>query len=417
MNEMKKMNDADVNRMVNLLKGSTLFDPNFYLSNYHDVAVSGIDPYLHYICCGFSERRLPSSSLCAKLLDEFYENPNNTLPDMISRFGNSHKTPVLSFKIPKIACLVLGDSNIRYKDIVTLVSVKQHNLFDLFTASTGSSPDNKYLDYLNKYGINYLPFKKEIIDYISGFKVSGKWPPEMLARFYFPFEFYAMGFDYLIIIDYDMLCLRPYNLKDIISSPAILRGIYINTDPNQFPTDMREILNDKWNFPPPNYDKRIYNGGFLVFNLEKYAISDFYMKYQKIYNDISPYKHPYAVDELVLGVVRFIYNTESMDSSYNMVPANISYDRKNSVINIHYGWHHPWNLFPITTNKLKKDLARYHHPISLLLHMLDYVEYVRQFEFADKVFQNGIPSRNQIYNAIIDYEKIYESGKLPRELA
>ncbi|WP_177419180.1 hypothetical protein [endosymbiont of Lamellibrachia barhami] len=46
--------------LVNLLKGSGLFDETWYLAEYPDVAQAGIDPVQHYLCYGASEGRNPS---------------------------------------------------------------------------------------------------------------------------------------------------------------------------------------------------------------------------------------------------------------------------------------------------------------------------------------------------------------------
>src|SRR5574344_38864 len=55
--------------MVKILKKTKLFDPLWYLSTYADVAMSGIDPYMHYIKYGWKEGRKVS-----KFFDtEFYK--------------------------------------------------------------------------------------------------------------------------------------------------------------------------------------------------------------------------------------------------------------------------------------------------------------------------------------------------------
>ncbi len=47
-------------RLVNLLKGSDIFDETWYLAEYPDVAEAGIDPVQHYLRYGASEGRNPS---------------------------------------------------------------------------------------------------------------------------------------------------------------------------------------------------------------------------------------------------------------------------------------------------------------------------------------------------------------------
>jgi GT2 family glycosyltransferase/glycosyltransferase involved in cell wall biosynthesis len=47
-------------RDIRLIKGSGLFDVDFYLDRYHDAAASGADPVYHFLECPISERRNPN---------------------------------------------------------------------------------------------------------------------------------------------------------------------------------------------------------------------------------------------------------------------------------------------------------------------------------------------------------------------
>ena len=46
-------------RQVKLLKRSGLFDAQWYLEQYKDIAKEGVDPAWHYVAYGASERREP----------------------------------------------------------------------------------------------------------------------------------------------------------------------------------------------------------------------------------------------------------------------------------------------------------------------------------------------------------------------
>ncbi|MEO8333247.1 MAG: hypothetical protein ABI479_12515, partial [Gallionella sp.] len=49
-----------IQKQVDLLKASGLFDETWYLSAYPDVASAGIDPFKHYLSHGAAEGRNPS---------------------------------------------------------------------------------------------------------------------------------------------------------------------------------------------------------------------------------------------------------------------------------------------------------------------------------------------------------------------
>ena len=52
----------EIRSQIKLLHSSDLFDEEWYLAEYHDVAAEGIDPVLHYLKHGASEERNPSQS-------------------------------------------------------------------------------------------------------------------------------------------------------------------------------------------------------------------------------------------------------------------------------------------------------------------------------------------------------------------
>ena len=49
-------------RQIDLLKRSGLFDAEWYLSHYRDVAEFGVDPVKHYIKFGLKEGRAPNAT-------------------------------------------------------------------------------------------------------------------------------------------------------------------------------------------------------------------------------------------------------------------------------------------------------------------------------------------------------------------
>jgi len=63
-----------INRQYRLIKNSSLFDTSFYLEQNPDVALSGVNPIIHYIVFGTKEGRDPSSLFCTS----FYllQNPD-----------------------------------------------------------------------------------------------------------------------------------------------------------------------------------------------------------------------------------------------------------------------------------------------------------------------------------------------------
>ena len=51
--------DVSEEAAIDEINASGLFDPDWYLATYRDVAEAGIDPLAHYVTAGASEGRLP----------------------------------------------------------------------------------------------------------------------------------------------------------------------------------------------------------------------------------------------------------------------------------------------------------------------------------------------------------------------
>lgn len=64
--------------LVAALKQSELFDPDWYLKQYPDVAIAGVDPALHYVQHGRKEGRLPSKTFDSAFYLSQLEAPLNT---------------------------------------------------------------------------------------------------------------------------------------------------------------------------------------------------------------------------------------------------------------------------------------------------------------------------------------------------
>ena len=78
--------DKEIRAQMKVLLGSGLFDEQWYLVNYPDVAKNNIDPLEHYLLHGADERRNPS-----KLFDTRYYMQK--YPDVV----NSGLNPLIHY--------------------------------------------------------------------------------------------------------------------------------------------------------------------------------------------------------------------------------------------------------------------------------------------------------------------------------
>ena len=97
-----------------LLVESGLFDYNYYLNRYPDIAQAGMDPLEHYLCQGYMERREPNAIFDANYYIKIYELDNSATFDALLHYIQSGEA--LGYKPNKLFDPVWYKKYYRLKD-------------------------------------------------------------------------------------------------------------------------------------------------------------------------------------------------------------------------------------------------------------------------------------------------------------
>jgi hypothetical protein len=104
--------DEDLRRHIELLTASELFDRNWYLAAYPDVAASGIDPVRHYLCYGADEGRDPGPRFStSKYLDRHLD---------VAQAGMNPLLHYLKFGLEEQRAIFAADRNVAASSAITL---------------------------------------------------------------------------------------------------------------------------------------------------------------------------------------------------------------------------------------------------------------------------------------------------------
>jgi len=257
----------------------------------------------------------------------------------------------------KPALFVAGDERIFFPALVALDSIKANNpdQFDCFICFDGSKLTSEMTAALEYHQIQFIDSKLLGVDE----KISqlpkmneGRWPIEILLNWALPEYFYAKGYKHSIKVDYDILCIRPYVLSDVLPQRTVARGLVfdINVEKEGVSKHVIQTAIKEGIFKE---GVRAYmNAGFIAFNNQLCEESRFFERLLKIYSFISIHSPGAKLIEQL--AVFFTFTTfdggvEELDALYNhrvrwgvLVDENLHLTAKN----IHYITSiKPWSPF------------------------------------------------------------------------
>jgi hypothetical protein len=90
--------DEKIEKQIEIIKESNLFNEVFYLNKYPDVKSAGINPIKHYLLYGSKEFRNPSKEFDTKFYLEQYDDVKNSQINPLLhyiRFGRDEKRKII----------------------------------------------------------------------------------------------------------------------------------------------------------------------------------------------------------------------------------------------------------------------------------------------------------------------------------
>lgn len=172
----------------------------------------------------------------------------------------------------KIALFVAGDKNIFFPALVALDSINRQNpgIFDLFICFDDEDVTDDMRAAMRHHEVEFVS-SKEIggvsgIDRLPKMK-EGRWPREILLNWALPDYLLAKGYEHSIKVDYDILCIAPYDMAEILpSSSEIVSGLTMAVDLEKegVGKDLLTELEVSDAYRPSV--KTYINAGFVAFN-------------------------------------------------------------------------------------------------------------------------------------------------------
>lgn len=268
MNNLQSINEI---KQCALIESSGLFDIDFYLAKYPDVAQSGMDPILHYVRHGEKEWRQPSPTFNPKDYIETYSNNENFLYQYI-KSPKPLKTSTNSNKLEyKNTCKIVFSTNEKYLPFlsVAVISILENSPEDLFieifilydSLSSKSIELFKKIEK-NNYSYKFIKIPESYKKIIYNSYTSDHITCEAYFRLLIPNIFNSS--DYILYLDSDIIA-----LNDIYKLYSIDINKYaFAASPNLF---LENEYHDRlWNSLPQKIANNYHNSGVILFNIKQF---------------------------------------------------------------------------------------------------------------------------------------------------
>lgn len=223
------------------------------------------------------------------------------------------------------AIFVAGDENIFFPALVALDSIIKlnPNQFDPYICFDADKLTDEMVKALDHHKITFLDSKKlgafSELRKIKRMR-EGRWPVEVLLNWALPEYFATQGYNYSIKVDYDILCINPYDPREIFPQASMVKGLLIEVDYNEegLSSQFIEKCQQKGIFDPTK-DSYI-NGGFVAFNNKLCCEFRFFQRYLATYKLLTKYvPDAVLIEQLALSLTLSTYpdGVESISSAYN----------------------------------------------------------------------------------------------------
>lgn len=255
----------------------------------------------------------------------------------------------------RVAIYVAGDSNIFFPALVAIESIQRHNRhlpldYYLFFEEEGLTEEMQA--ELHKAGIRYVASSElakhgDTSDLAP--MVDSRWPEHVFHNWIAPNYLASLGYKHVVKADFDLLCVAPYDLADLVSDSHLFSAV-------TFPVDLTRqgVTSDMASRIGVENDDALkhvayFNVGFVGVNADRYTREGMLAKFKEAYKELESANPPVPNAEqaaTALIAMSAQDGVRHINPNYNvratMLPPVLD-DGRADIRNIHYLTHNkPW---------------------------------------------------------------------------
>ncbi|UTT40313.1 hypothetical protein NMP99_03115 [Glutamicibacter mishrai] len=255
----------------------------------------------------------------------------------------------------RVAIYVAGDSNIFFPALVAIESIQRHNRhlpldYYLFFEEEGLTGEMQA--ELHKAGIRYVASSElakhgDTSDLAP--MVDSRWPEHVFHNWIAPNYLASLGYKHVVKADFDLLCVAPYDLADLVSDSHLFSAVTFPVDLVHQGVNEGMARNLGFEDLAPLKRSPYFNVGFVGINAERYFKEGLLAKFKQAYKELESANPPVPnAEQAATALIALAADNgvRHIDPNYNVrattVPSVLA-DGRADIRNIHYLTHNkPW---------------------------------------------------------------------------
>lgn len=235
--------------------------------------------------------------------------------------------------------------------------MERHNpgVFDFFLSFPSPGLTERMREIMRHYGVTFIP--SEALSKETGLSslptmAEGNWPEEIFLNWVFPDKLAELGYDYSVKVDYDVLCIAPYEgIDGLLPKEGVVSALTFKAELG-IPERAGALVKKDTGFDC--FKGVSLNVGFVIFNNSEFVKSEYSHRFFSVYRSL--YRHCPNVkllEQVAAAVLTFNipYKVTDLGYRYNqrVMWATQNEGLSVDVYNVHYvSTEKPWK--PIRLN-------------------------------------------------------------------
>ena len=287
----------------------------------------------------------------------------------------------------KYCAYVVGDKNIIYPAIVTLLSIKRFhpNDIDLFIMTETKFANDEQFKICQENNIKLTDL--DVLspsEYLADFSDMKRWPVEIFLNYMAPVYLEGKSYDYAIKLDYDMLCIAPFDFKKITPNKDQIISV-ITKRPLTYYLEEKNIARLEKSIGNKLADTDCAcNVGTIVIDLKRYCKQKLHMVFADAYKIMSKIKiiNGETIEQFGFGLLQSMkrISFKRLPEAYNFRPG-VCFTNKQDAAIIHYSTiFKPWTDLDMEQAEIRTRAMNF-SVVSQILFFNMWIEFCNTIDF------------------------------------
>lgn len=287
----------------------------------------------------------------------------------------------------KYCAYVVGDKNIIYPAIVTLLSIKRFHPddIDLFIMTETKFANDEQFKICQENNIKLIDL--DVLspsEYLADFSDMKRWPVEIFLNYMAPVYLEGKSYDYAIKLDYDMLCIAPFDFKKITPNKDQIISV-ITKRPLTYYLEEKNIARLEKSIGNKLADTDCAcNVGTIVIDLKRYCKQKLHMVFADAYKIMSKIKiiNGETIEQFGFGLLQSMkrISFKRLPEAYNFRPG-VCFTNKQDAAIIHYSTiFKPWTDLDMEQAEIRTRAMNF-SVVSQILFFNMWIEFCNTIDF------------------------------------